>query len=64
MRRVYRNTIIPYWAGRTMRDRIFGEMTDEWKACYRAGIFTQFMEQRAPGHTALDGKIYRRGRPD
>ena len=44
-----------------MRDRIFDEMTDEWKAAYEAGVFTEFMEQRAPGHTVLDGKIYRKG---
>ena len=36
-------------------------MTDEWKAAYEAGIFTEFMEQRAPGHTVLDDKIYRKG---
>ena len=28
---------------------------------YEAGIFTEFMEQRAPGHTVLDDKIYRQG---
>jgi len=64
MRRIYRDAIIPYWAGRTIRDRIFQEMTAEWRACYEAGIFTEFMEQRAPGHTALDGKIYRKGMRD
>ena len=24
-------------------------------------MFTEFMEQRAPGHTALDGKVYKYG---
>jgi formate C-acetyltransferase len=33
----------------------------EWKDAYEAGIFTEFMEQRAPGHTVLDDKIYRKG---
>ena len=28
---------------------------------YEAGIFTEFMEQRAPGHTVLDDKIYAQG---
>jgi len=60
-RQVYRDRIIPYWAGRSMRDLIFREMTDEWKAAYEAGIFTEFMEQRAPGHTVLDDKIYHKG---
>jgi formate C-acetyltransferase len=53
--------IIPFWRGRSMRDLIFDAMTDDWRAAYAAGIFTEFMEQRAPGHTVLDDKIYRRG---
>src|SRR5271157_6006782 len=36
-------------------------MSVEWKAAYEAGIFTEFMEQRAPGHTVLGDVIYRRG---
>lgn len=58
---LYSQKIIPYWNGRTMRDRIFKELPDDWKDAYRAGIFTEFMEQRAPGHTSLDGKIYKKG---
>ena len=42
-----------------MRDKIFAAVAAEWKEAYDAGIFTEFMEQRAPGHTVLDGKIYR-----
>jgi pyruvate formate-lyase/glycerol dehydratase family glycyl radical enzyme len=61
VREVYENTIIPYWRGKTMRELIFQEMVPEWKAAYEAGVFTEFMEQRSPGHTALDGKVYRRG---
>ncbi|MBZ0298184.1 MAG: pyruvate formate lyase family protein, partial [Anaerolineae bacterium] len=60
----YRESIIPFWQGRTMRDRILHEMTAEWKAAYDAGIFTEFMEQRSPGHTVLDDKIYRKGMVD
>lgn len=60
-RKVYKDLLIPFWQGRSMRDLIFQEMTDEWKAAYEAGIFTEFMEQRAPGHTVLDNKIYRKG---
>lgn len=62
--RIYREKIIPYWHGRSMRDHIFGHMSEEWKEAYEAGIFTEFMEQRAPGHTVLDGKIYRKGMLD
>jgi len=62
--RIYREKIIPYWQGRSMRDHIFEHMSEEWKEAYDAGIFTEFMEQRAPGHTVLDGKIYRKGMLD
>lgn len=63
-RAVYRDTIIPFWQDRSMRDLLFQEMTDEWQAAYEAGVFTEFMEQRAPGHTVLDDKIYRKGMVD
>ncbi|HEC06697.1 MAG TPA: formate C-acetyltransferase/glycerol dehydratase family glycyl radical enzyme, partial [Thiolapillus brandeum] len=33
-RRVYAETIIPFWQGKTMRERLFAEMTDEWLAAY------------------------------
>ena len=60
-RALYESDIIPFWKGRSIRDQLFGAMTAEWKAAYGAGVFTEFMEQRAPGHTVLDDKIYRRG---
>ncbi len=60
-RKIYKEEIIPYWSGRTIRERIFGEMDEEWMLAYEAGIFTEFMEQRAPGHTVLDDKIYTKG---
>lgn len=53
--------IIPYWEGKSTRDKILESMTPEWKDCYAAGMFTEFMEQRAPGHTVADGKIYQKG---
>ncbi len=61
---IYEKEVIPYWSGRTMRERIFSHVPKEWKAAYEAGVFTEFMEQRAPGHTALDGKIYQKGMLD
>ncbi len=60
----YEREVIPYWQGRTQRERIFSHVPAEWKAAYEAGMFTEFMEQRAPGHTVLDGKIYQRGMLD
>jgi formate C-acetyltransferase len=61
---IYENEVIPYWEGKTMRERIFSHVPKEWSNLYEAGIFTEFMEQRAPGHTALDGKIYEKGMLD
>jgi pyruvate-formate lyase len=60
-RKIYREKIIPYWKGKTMRDRVFATMSEKWKKAFDAGVFTEFMEQRAPGHAILDDKIYRRG---
>ena len=57
----YKKEVIPYWKGRTMRDRVFSHIPPEWQAAYTAGMFTEFMEQRAPGHTTLDGAIYEKG---
>lgn len=62
--RVYEQQIIPYWRDRSMRDKIFAAMSEDWIEAYEAGLYTEFMEQRAPGHTVLDGKIYRRGMMD
>jgi formate C-acetyltransferase len=53
--------IIPYWQGRSIRELIFREMSQEWKDAYEAGVYTEFMEQRAPGHTALGDVIYGKG---
>lgn len=60
-RKIYEEQIIPYWMGRSNRDRIMANMTPEWLEAYRAGIFTEFQEQRSPGHTVLGDKIYRLG---
>jgi len=63
-RQIYAQTIIPFWQGKSMRDLIFGQMSDDWLAAYEAGLFTEFMEQRSPGHTVLDDKIYQKGMLD
>jgi trans-4-hydroxy-L-proline dehydratase len=57
----YAREVIPYWEGKTQQERIFNHVPKAWKDAYEAGLFTEFMEQRAPGHTALDGKIYQKG---
>ena len=61
---LYEADIIPFWRGRSMRDQLFAHVPDVWLTAYEAGVFTEFMEQRAPGHTALDGEIYRKGMSD
>jgi formate C-acetyltransferase len=63
-RRIYKENIIPFWKGKSIRDTIFNNMSDEWKGAYEAGVFTEFLEQRAPGHTVLDNKIYGKGMLD
>ncbi len=61
VRKAYSEEIIPFWEGRSNRDRIMERMTPEWLAAYRAGIFTEFQEQRAPGHTVLGYKMFHTG---
>ncbi|HRD01807.1 MAG TPA: glycyl radical protein [Candidatus Saccharicenans sp.] len=58
---LYHDEVIPFWRGRSMRDRLLAAMTPEWEDAYEAGIFTEFMEQRTPGHTVLGDKIYKKG---
>jgi len=58
---LYAREVIPFWRGRTMRERVFAAVSDEWQAAFDAGVFTEFMEQRSPGHAVLDDKIYRLG---
>ena len=57
----YEREVIPYWKGKTQRERIFNHVSKEWEEAYHAGVFTEFMEQRAAGHTAMDGRMYREG---
>ena len=59
--RLQEEKIIPYWENRALRNKIISSMTEEWKKCYGAGIFTEFMEQRGPGHTVASSEIYENG---
>lgn len=60
-RELYENEIIPFWKGKPMRDIIFENLPQEWIEAYEAGIWTEFMEQRAPGHTAGGERIFKTG---
>lgn len=53
--------IIPFWAKRSMRYKILNALSSQWKDCYAAGIFTEFMEQRGPGHTVGSENIFLKG---
>lgn len=59
--KIQEEVMIPYWDKRSMRNKILRQMTPEWKDAYEAGIFTEFMEQRGPGHTVGSVKIYEKG---
>lgn len=61
VRKIYKEEIIPYWKGKSNRDRIMSLMTPEWLSAYKAGVFTEFQEQRAPGHTVLGYKMFKTG---
>ncbi len=61
VKKVYEEKIIPFWSGKSNRERIMERMTPEWINSYNAGIFTEFQEQRAPGHTVLGYKMFHTG---
>lgn len=59
--KIQEDTIIPFWKGRQIRNRIISNVDREWLDCYEAGMFTEFMEQRAPGHTVGGDRFYKNG---
>lgn len=59
--KAYESEITPFWKGKTIRDKMFEALPAEWQNAYKAGVFTEFMEQRPPGHTVLGDKIYKKG---
>lgn len=64
VRKVYREQIIPYWKGKNMREQLFASLGTDWHRAYRAGVFTEFQEQRAPGHTVAGKKVFLKGMND
>jgi formate C-acetyltransferase len=63
-RKIYQDRVIPFWIGKSIREKIFSNMSPAWLDAYDAGVFTEFQEQRSPGHTALGDKIYSQGLED
>lgn len=60
-RQVFESEITPFWKNKTIRDKMFETLPAEWLDAYKAGVFTEFMEQRPPGHTVCGNKIYKKG---
>jgi len=60
-RKYYEKEVIPFWQGKTMREEIFSSLPTEWIKAYEAGIWTEFMEQRAPGHSAGGARVFQKG---
>lgn len=60
-RQLTQKKIIPFWKRRSIRDQIFEKMDKGWIEAYDAGVFTEFMEQRAPGHTVAGRQIFQKG---
>ncbi|MCL2571056.1 MAG: glycyl radical protein [Defluviitaleaceae bacterium] len=59
--KIQEERIQPFWEKRCMRRKIMEAVSPEWKDCYSAGIFTEFMEQRGPGHTVGSDIFYKNG---
>ena len=57
----YAEKIIPFWQGRSLRERLFDHLNEDWQEAYAAGIFTEFQEQRSPGHTVLGDRLFKEG---
>lgn len=64
VKKAYSELVIPFWKGKTNRDKVMANMDQQWLDAYSAGIFTEFQEQRAPGHTAGGEKIFKKGMAD
>ncbi|MFC6314807.1 trans-4-hydroxy-L-proline dehydratase [Lapidilactobacillus achengensis] len=60
-RRIQEETIIPYWHDRALMTRMNQLLPEEWHKLFDAGLYTEFLMQRGPGHTVADGKIYQTG---
>ncbi|WP_323985062.1 trans-4-hydroxy-L-proline dehydratase [Fusibacter ferrireducens] len=60
-RRLQEEVIIPYWQDRAMMKRMNALLPEAWHDLFNAGMFTEFLMQRGPGHTVADGKIYKTG---
>jgi len=58
--KIQRHVVIPYWENRAMMTKMNALLPQRWHELFEAGMFTEFLMQRGPGHTVADGKIYRK----
>jgi len=63
-RNAFQDVIIPFWTGKSNREKLMANMDQNWLDAYAAGMFTEFQEQRTPGHTVAGNKIYHKGMRD
>lgn len=63
-RRIQEEVIIPYWKDRALMTRMNEMLPKEWHLLFDAGLYTEFLMQRGPGHTVGDGKVYQYGYED
>ncbi|MCL2422010.1 MAG: formate C-acetyltransferase/glycerol dehydratase family glycyl radical enzyme, partial [Defluviitaleaceae bacterium] len=61
---IQQDVIIPYWKDRAMMTQMNGFLPEAWHNLFAAGMYTEFLMQRGPGHTVADGKIYQKGYTD
>lgn len=60
-RKLHDEVVFPFWSGKSHREKVLSLMDEEWIRAYEAGVFTEFQEQRAPGHTVLGKKVFGTG---
>ncbi len=63
-KKIQADTVIPFWQEKTIMDKVMQKLPPQWYDCFHAGIYTEFMMQRAPGHVIVDGKIFKKGMLD
>lgn len=63
-RKIQEEIIIPYWENRALMTRMNSMLPEEWHNLFNAGLYTEFLMQRGPGHTVGDGKVYQYGYED
>jgi len=59
-KRIYREKVIPFWKGKSIRERVFAAMSEEWRNAFDSGVLNGGM-RLIP---ACLQSLWNRGRPD